>query len=193
VRPKGELKKSRSRPVRDSRVWPKSPGGGLDIPSGTVFDRLTIVGRLDVSRNQKGIWWLCRCDCGKEHIVSTSNLISRQIRSCGCFRKDHPNSLTHGESGTAKNSTEYISWRGMKSRCLNPKDTKYSYYGGRGVVVCERWMEFKNFVEDMGRKPDKSYTLDRIRVNEGYSPNNCKWSTRKEQRNNQRRNTEGEV
>jgi hypothetical protein len=80
----------------------------------------------------------------------------------------------------------YYTWANMLSRCSNPKAPNYADYGGRGIFVCQRWFHFKNFVEDMGIKPSDNHSIDRINNDLGYSPANCKWSTRKEQNSNKR-------
>lgn len=82
---------------------------------------------------------------------------------------------------------EYNSWRGAKKRCYNENNTSYKYYGGRGIQVCDRWLNsFENFLTDMGEKPSSSHSLDRINNDGDYSPDNCRWATSKEQSSNKR-------
>jgi hypothetical protein len=86
----------------------------------------------------------------------------------------------HGHSSGGKLSRTYVSWHNMKQRCRDPGDTSYHRYGGRGITFCERWLDFNNFLHDMGERP-LGRTLDRIDVDGNYEPGNCKWSTPKEQ------------
>ena len=88
-----------------------------------------------------------------------------------------------GHSSGGKLSRTYVSWHNMKQRCRDPGDTSYSRYGERGITFCERWLDFNNFIADMGERPD-GLTLDRIDNDSDYNQTNCRWVTRKEQANN---------
>lgn len=96
---------------------------------------------------------------------------------------------THGESNSAANTPEYRAWSSIKRRCYNAKATDYHRYGGRGIIVCDRWVNsFENFLADMGRRPSLVHSIDRIDVNGIYSPDNCRWATPEQQRLNTRVN-----
>lgn len=144
------------------------------------FGRLVIIKRMD---NDK--WghhrWLCRCVCGKEKIINGGDLKSGNTKSCGCLR------IKHGHNNREKTSETYKSWQGMIQRCTNPKNKHYHCYGGRGIIICKRWLEFENFLEDMGERPE-GYQIDRINNNRNYCKSNCRWVTSKENNRNRRDN-----
>lgn len=146
--------------------------------SGKQFGLLTVKERCGhIQRNTKQPTWLCVCDCGRSVIALGYQLRNGSQRSCGCLRAK--NSTTHGLT----KSDEYQSWRGMRERCLNSKNSHYSKYGGRGIKFCERWGKFENFYADMGKRP-VGYSLERKNNNADYSPENCCWASPAEQSRN---------
>lgn len=161
--------------------------GCLRLPdlTGQRFGRLTVIAKAE-DRPTGCSKWLCQCDCGNTSSVGNNALKSGHTKSCGCLCRELASkaSKTHGLSG----SNTYMTWAGMKARCTNPNNTKYKDYGGRGITVCDRWLNsFENFLEDMGECPE-GLSLDRQNNNGNYEPENCRWATREEQLNNKRTN-----
>ena len=128
------------------------------------------------------------CDCGKEIVIRAYSIKSGNTKSCGCLRTEINSELnsTHRESSCTGNTKEWRAWYSMKERCCTPGQDSYKHYGGRGIAVCDRWVNsFENFLEDMGRAPTPDHTLDRFPdVNGNYGPGNVRWATPSEQARN---------
>lgn len=145
--------------------------------TGQKFGRLTVLKQEETKH--KHLRWLCLCDCGNIKAIQGGSLRGGYAKSCGCLIKDA--STSFGMRGTPTHN----SWAGLIQRCTNSNDKSYKNYGGRGIKVCKRWMQFKNFLTDMGIKPN-GLTIERIDNSEGYSLRNCKWATPTEQQRNKR-------
>src|SRR6267143_3361369 len=150
--------------------------------TGQKFGRLTVVGRAPNNKCGQACWY-CVCEDSNRTVVSTSDLKSGHTVSCGCWH------LRHGHAKRGETSPEYRAWQRMKDRCLNPKHQKYRYWGGRGITICDRWVNgdgvksgFECFLGDMGPKPEPKdeYELDRIDPDGMYELGNCHWATHRE-------------
>ena len=137
------------------------------------------------------VMWLCRCDCGNERIVNGHDLRKGKSKSCGCLRNEVTTNrnITHGKTDCRL----YRIWRGMKDRCTNPTNKGYPSYGGRGITICEEWLDnfeaFYAWAMANGYDPNApryQCTIDRIDNDGNYSPSNCRWTTMATQNKNKR-------
>jgi hypothetical protein len=143
------------------------------------------------------LYWACLCDCGATVVVASSDLRTGKTKSCGCLRQElatawgkkrfsgrfgenNPH-FKHGHATSVMGETPtHISWAGMIQRCTDSNRNRWSVYGGAGVKVCDRWLDFRNFLADMGERPEGT-TLGRFSDVGNYEPGNCEWQTPKQQ------------
>lgn len=161
----------------EARVAPA--GHEQNIP-GDRYMRLTLVRPVESVGYSKR--WECLCDCGKTTIAYQANLRKGHTSSCGCYGKQQAKELNirHGLSHTRTHNI----WLSMKARCDNESNSRYETYGARGIGYSESWTSFDNFLEDMGECPDDSHSIERVDNDAGYSKDNCRWATAKEQARN---------
>jgi hypothetical protein len=161
----------------------------LSILPGDRYGKLVVVREIEPYVAPCGKFYrnfLCSCDCGSKVVVRLGSLRSGHTTSCGCWQRQRTSeaSMIHGMHGIS----EYAVWCTMIQRCTNPNDSGWHRYGGRGITVCNRWIKFENFLADMGRRPFPKAQIDRVNNSLGYGPDNCQWTTRRENMNNKRNN-----
>lgn len=162
--------------VKETR---KQKGKNIKDLTGKRFGELTVYCLANKRGNDRSAYWHCECDCGNYSTVSTNNLNSGEVQRCkDCGNKR--GNKTHGLT----NTRTYKLYQNMKTRCYNPNRDSWQRYGGRGITVCERWLEsYENFLADMGECPE-GLTLDRINNDGNYEPSNCRWTNWSEQAKN---------
>ena len=157
------------------------------------------VGLIERVGKVPGHWLVkCICTCGKEFIARENNIKTGHTKSCGCRRQINFNkpdwgkwNLRHNECSRGRRTSEYRAWANIKDRCCNAQNAQYRNYGGRGISICLRWKNsFRYFLKDMGRKPSRKHSIDRINNNGNYGPKNCRWATQIQQIRNRRPRSE---
>jgi len=160
------------------------------LQAGDKFGKLTLIESIYQGKG-KSNKWLCSCDCGNETKVFSYNFRNGNTTQCAdCVIKSRAKNRTrHGDLAGGKCALEYSCWIQIKMRCYNKKNKRYERYGGRGITVCDKWLnDYSQFLKDMGRRPDDCSSIDRIDNDGNYEPGNCKWANVYDQAKNKSNN-----
>ncbi len=156
--------------------------------TGRTFGSLTYLkDQLSSTGGRRAIF---QCVCGKRHESLVQHVKAGRTHNCGCKRKEMGAATgLKRRKKIPRGTPEYYAWTGMKQRCYNEKSRWWCRYGGRGIIVCDRWLNsYETFYADMGQRPGHQYSLDRVNVDGPYSPDNCRWATAIQQQNNKSSN-----
>ena len=156
--------------------------------TGLKFGKLTVIEQAGHDKYNK-ILWRCKCDCGNETVTHGRGLVNGHCKSCGCLLNS--NRKEEGKFKGLSKTRIYTIWKGMNQRCNNPNCEAYSYYGAKGIDVCDEWKGTQGFFNFLAWSLENGYekdlTIDRIDGSKGYSPSNCRWTDWSTQRKNQNR------
>ena len=163
-------------------------GKRLDIQEGERYNKLTIINEVD---QRGGRRFLCQCDCGEYTEVLLGNLRSGAINSCGCLATEVLVKRNYKHGCYTKQPKFFTTWIGMHSRCCNPTNPDYHYYGGRGIKIWPAWGNnpnlFIDYISQLDHAGEKGYTIDRINNTGNYEPSNIRWATQSDQSRNARK------
>lgn len=152
--------------------------------TGKVFSRLTVLSEAGRDKHEK-VMWLCECSCGNKPILSGNTIKSGNTKSCGCLHKEIMSNIltTHG----LRKHPLYAVWLSMKARCYNESYHQYADYGGRGITICDRWINsFRDFYNDVAYHYNDNLQLDRVDNDGNYEPSNVRWVTQQQNGMNRR-------
>lgn len=155
------------------------------VEVGARFGRWAVVGPAEpkIYGSKSLPTWQCVCDCGTERAVTAFSLRQGSSSSCGCLNRERSRAV-HTKHGGSASAPEYDVWQAMLARCRNPQNPRFAKYGGRGIKVCDSWLDYGAFIADMGPRPTLAHSLDRIDNDGGYEPGNCRWATPHQQMTN---------